>query len=368
MARIPSLEQSLDRMTSTLRMMGDRVLSGLAILATHLERPSRDELVKLIVWNHEVDRLGSSVDDVVLQVLATQHPLAQDLRRAYSSVKISRIISQIGDAVQSLARQLVTRELSLHTDLLREMAQSARDLVHRCYVATFEGDTSLIQEIHTLDDAVDEADRQCYFQARTVLRDSRDFHVVEEALLLMHVASRLEKVADLACDWAKQIDFAVNGMARQQIGRFRDRVVFVDSDGGLSGSVVGSLLLRQAAGLVEVSVVTRNADKQGSRPDLSNLISDIGPMQVFPVASIQTTRLKRTLLVIVLGPEELTTQERDFVPYKSPILQWDDVSFGFLRQTSAGDFGKHPDGVASLARARCRVEQLVSLVARADER
>lgn len=369
MARIPTLEAKVDEMMTTMRTMADRVMNGLVLLTEHLETPRRDELVKLIVWNHEVDRLAESINEACLQTFATLHPFGYDLRLVFATTKMSNIIRQIGDSVQSLARQLAARNVTLDTDLLIGMFRTTKGIVNRCYVAAFEGDLSLIQEIHELDDEVDEADRQIYFHARMVLGESRDPEVIEDALQLIHIASRLEKVADLACDWAKYIDFSVNGMARRQLRRFRDRVVFLDFDGGLSASIVASLFYRVAPNLMEISVVTQFDGELPSLLVYGDFLSSEGFVpEVFPVARLARVRWKKTLLVVSLGPQPIDTRERDFIPYKSPILVWDDVDFGFLRGSAPEGGWKNNEWTRTvLARAEERVRSLVEILARAED-
>ena len=159
MARIPTLELQISNMKSLLRTMCDRVHAGLLVVEQHLHVPNTEALIKVVALDSEVDRMEQELDDAVLQIFATQQPRAQELRLVYATAKIAHHIERMGDAVESLARQLATADLSESRSLLKEMITHVKDLFARSYSAMFEEDHSGIQEIFDLDDAVDECQR-----------------------------------------------------------------------------------------------------------------------------------------------------------------------------------------------------------------
>ena len=59
---------------------------------------------------------------------------------------------------------------------------------------------------------------------------SRDSQSVERGLKLINIAAKLEKIADLCCNWAEQTDFAVHGFDRRVLKKRRLRLVLIDDD------------------------------------------------------------------------------------------------------------------------------------------
>lgn len=111
MSRISGLEAQLSNVKSLLRTMCDAVNTGLATLVQHFEHPNPSRLIKIVVLDSEIDNLERAIDTSILQILATQQPLGYELRLAYACAKIAHHIERIGDAVESLARQLVNGDI-----------------------------------------------------------------------------------------------------------------------------------------------------------------------------------------------------------------------------------------------------------------
>ena len=211
MSRISSLEVQLSNVKSLLRTMCDAVNTGLVTLIQHFEHPNPNRLIKIVVLDSEIDNLERAIDTSILQILATQQPLGYELRLAYACAKIAHHIERIGDAVESLARQLVNGDIPDQKEIFLEMLNDSKDLFERSYTAMFEGDLSLIQEIHLLDDKVDFKQRELYHIAKKILKKESKGNI-DKALRIISMSAKIEKIADLCCNWAEQIDLAENGM------------------------------------------------------------------------------------------------------------------------------------------------------------
>lgn len=354
MTRIPTLDLQLSRMKSLLRAMCDRVLAGFNVVTTHLESPRHEELIKIVVLDTEVDNLETEVDEAILQIFATQQPMAYELRLVYATAKIAHHIERIGDAVESLARQLAGREGVPQREIIARMMKETKDLFTRSYVAMFEGDLTQIADIHVLDDKIDAWHRELYQLAREVLYTSKDRGEIEEALQVINVSSKLEKVADLCCNWAEQIDFAEHGTARRKLKKRRHRMVFVDDEQALTASFAASFLQERLHDLFDITVVTRSREaRQGAVLEYGDALAreKVTP-QVFPVARLGSMGWSRTLMLIALGPCQLTDDELDLVPHKTVRLAWPEVTL------------RGSDLEAFLPRLRARVDDLANVLAR----
>ncbi len=327
MSRRPTLESQLTHMKSILRTMCDRVDSGMNGILIHLEQPNREQLIKIVVLDSEVDNLETALDNAILQIFATQQPMAYELRLAYACAKIAHHIERIGDAVESLARQLAGRQNISHTDVIQKMLIDTRDLFKRSYAAMFEGDLNLIHDIHALDDKVDLWQREIYNSAREILCRKPTKLEVENALQLINISAKLEKIADLSCNWAEQIDFAENGTARLKLGKRRQRIVFMDSGSGIAASLVACFLHQSASHIVDISVASRMPAAHSQAPlAMVKWLSEfnIAP-QVFPLARLSSLSWSRCVLFILVGDFELSEDENEFIPFKTVKLKWPDL-------------------------------------------
>jgi phosphate transport system protein len=319
-------------MKRLLRKMCDRVHAGLLVVEQHLRVPNLEALIKVVALDSEVDRMELELDQAVLEIFATQQPRAQELRLVYATAKIAHHIERMGDAVESLARQLATAEITESRDLLVEMISHVKDLFARSYAAMFEDDHARIQEIFELDDAVDDCQQAIVQIAKDIfLSAPRDPNAVERGLKLINIAAKLEKIADLCCNWAEQTDFAAHGHARRVLKKRRLRVVLLDDAGGQLASACAGMLTRDLSDGVDMTVATRRAEilgdgsKTEQLPHATILNRQFEASREFPIVRFEQVHWSRCFLLVNFGCA-LSAREREVIPHKTMVLEWEIAS------------------------------------------
>lgn len=324
MARIPTLEVQIANMKRLLRTMCDRVYASLLVVEQHLHVADVEALVKVVALDSEVDRMETELDDTVLRVFATQQPRAQELRLVYATAKIAHHIERMGDAVESLARQLASAELGESRVVLLEMISHVKDLFNRSYSAMFEEDLTGIQDIFDLDDAVDACQGTIVALAKEMfLTGPREPLAVERGLKLINIASKLEKIADLCCNWAEQTDFAAHGFARRVLKKRRLRLVLCDSSGGQLAASGASFLTRELTDGVDVTVATVEGSTSSQVLETSVLTGNLSEQvsHPFPVVRLEQVSWSRCFLLVNLG-RPLQPMERECIPGKTMVIEW----------------------------------------------
>lgn len=369
MGKRPTLETQLSDLTALVHTMGDRVLAGLGVLIAHLESPVKEELIKLALADTEVDNLERAIDDAVLQILATQQPMGFDLRFVQACSKIANYLERMGDASESLARQLGSLEQTGHNDIILRMLRDTRDLFERSYGAMFEADTARIRDLNVLDDKVDTGQRELYLIAKDMLHAQTSPRDVESALQLINIGTRIEKLADLCCHWAEQIEFARQGSGRSPSApRTKYKVVLLDNTGGFAAALAGSLLFDAVKDIVDISVATRSSDAPVSLLDYSNVLerAKVTP-HVFPVVKMGAVHWRKILLVIELGRIQLESDELELIPYKAVRLTWPEIEFESDALRDNARFEHYaPQYFATVEKLRQRIEDVSHLIARSQ--
>jgi phosphate transport system protein len=160
------------------------------------------------------------IDELALDLLAMQQPLAVDLRFITAVMKINADLERVGDqAVNIVERIMDTIKLptvELPVDILR-MAATAAGMVRRALESFIEGKAELAEAILKMDDIVDQMNDEIYIVL--VKRMHEDPSVVEQALDLLLIARNLERVADHATNIAEDVIFWVRGAdVRHHVG------------------------------------------------------------------------------------------------------------------------------------------------------
>ena len=211
MTRI-SFHQKLDNLRERLLEM-----AGVAeqTLRLALDAHCRGELAscaKVRINEAVINRSEREIDQMALDLLAMEQPMAVDLRFVLAAIKINSDLERVGD--QSMTIALLAEELAssqpcnFPVDIPR-MAEMSMEMVRKSLQAIADRDAELATSVLAMDDAVDDMNRR----AKAVLLDciAQDSSAARSAVNLLFIARSLERIADHATNMAEDVIFWVRG-------------------------------------------------------------------------------------------------------------------------------------------------------------
>jgi phosphate transport system protein len=157
----------------------------------------------------EIDRLDIAVDDLVLRILATQAPVADDLRNVIAGKMIASDLERIGDLSRNIAKsaeRLAERESVDTPPKLRTLADEAQRILRRALDAFAESDPSRAAAVLDDDDQVDADEDAVIRNAIEEIASHPEFTAQEVDFIL--IAKNLERVADHATNIAEDVILA----------------------------------------------------------------------------------------------------------------------------------------------------------------
>ena len=194
-----------------LNMSGDAQAALAAAVEALLQRDDR-KAKNVIEQDRELDRQENEIEEKVIRLLATQQPMARDLRFLTASMKIANDLERVGDhavnIAQSAERLLVNRPIVPEPELV-EMVRQARTMLADALDAFVRGDAQAGRAICKRDDGVDALHASMFRILLTHMME--DPHIIGAAMDLFLVSRNLERVADLATNIAEDVVFLVEG-------------------------------------------------------------------------------------------------------------------------------------------------------------
>jgi phosphate transport system protein len=194
-----------------LNMSGDAQAALAAAVEALLQRDGR-KAEDVIAQDRELDRQENEIEEKVIRLLATQQPMARDLRFLTASMKIANDLERVGDhavnIAQSAERLLVNRPIVPEPELV-EMVRQARTMLADALDAFVRGDAQAGRAICRRDDGVDALHQSMFRILLTHMME--DPHIIGAAMELFLVSRNLERVADLATNIAEDVVFLVEG-------------------------------------------------------------------------------------------------------------------------------------------------------------
>jgi phosphate transport system protein len=161
----------------------------------------------------EIDRLDVAVDDHVLEFLAREAPLAQDLRGVVAMKMIATDLERVGDLARNIGKSAIRMArrpaVAIPPDLEREAAGAQRLLASAldCFV---RADAAAARDVIRADDAVDDIQDRVVRNAIDAI--SRNPELVSQGVDFILIAKNLERVADHATNIAEDVVLAVESL------------------------------------------------------------------------------------------------------------------------------------------------------------
>lgn len=153
-----------------------------------------------------------AIENSILILIATQQPLAHDLRLLAALLEISAEIERMGDYAKGIAKvvvKLADVDIPLPLREVEEMASLAVDMLHRSLSAFIAEDPLTARKIPAEDDKVDKLYQQV--QKAVILEMTRESKVIDSINLFMWVAHNLERMADRVSNICERTVFVATG-------------------------------------------------------------------------------------------------------------------------------------------------------------
>lgn len=167
---------------------------------------------RIISADRDVNAKRFAIEEMVVSAIATQQPMARDLRTILAVLHITIELERIGDYAAGIARiVLMHGEQELLKPLVDvpRMAELARTML-RCSLDAFVNrDAVMARQIATHDDAVDALYEQVYRELLTYMLN--DPTTIDRATWLLWVAHDLERIADRVTNICERVVFLVTG-------------------------------------------------------------------------------------------------------------------------------------------------------------
>ncbi len=205
-------QQGLDQLKEKLLVMG-----GLAEQAVERACESylrRDQGLgrKVLLGESAINTVEREIDELALDLLAMQQPMAIDLRFITAVMKINADLERVGDQAVNIAERALQvaalPAVELPVDIGR-MSSTAIDMVRTALDAFIYARADVAEGILTMDDLVDRMNHEVFDAMVRVMKQTPD-HALQ-ALNALLVARNLERVGDHATNIAEDVIFWVRG-------------------------------------------------------------------------------------------------------------------------------------------------------------
>lgn len=207
---------AFDRQLQTLQddvlLMGSMVEKAIERSIDAIVRLDADLARQIIADDRIIDDARWRLEEDAVRVIATQQPMAGDLRLIASVIHISTELERMGDHAEGIAKIVL-----MHGDLppvkplidIPRMAELARSMLRRSLDALVRRDADAARQIAAEDDDVDALYDQVYRELLTYMIE--DPHLIQRATWLLWTAHNVERIADRATNICERVVYVMTG-------------------------------------------------------------------------------------------------------------------------------------------------------------
>ena len=204
--RIKELEREVTQ-------MGEMVITAVHRSVEALRDLNVNQARQVIDHDADVDRKRWQLEEWCVDLIATQQPVASDLREIIATLGIVRDLERIGDYAEGIGKIVL-----LHGDqplvrplmYLPVMTEKATSMLRRSIEAFVQRDAKTARAICDEDDQVDQLYDQAYHDL--IGHMIKDPSVITQATYLIWAAHNVERIADRATNIAESVVYLVTGI------------------------------------------------------------------------------------------------------------------------------------------------------------
>lgn len=202
---LKELNQHVIRMGSQLEQSIDNVIAALGKRDIALAK-------KIIEQDDVIDQWERKIEKECINMIAKQQPIASDLRKVTSIMKIVTDIERIADHCADISEYII--RLSEETIIippknLTEMVQAMKEMVIETIDSFVENDGKKAREVTKKDDIVDAYFASISEELTVTMQNKKE--AIPACVNYLMIIKYLERMADHATNIAEWIEFSITG-------------------------------------------------------------------------------------------------------------------------------------------------------------
>lgn len=168
--------------------------------------------LEVIEEDERINKLEKEINELILVIITRQQPVAVDLRRNLTAIKIAHDLERVADYAVNIAKSTIrirSRQENLPFENIEKMHVLGIDMLSKAVDAYRTEDLQAAKEIGEIDDQVDELYGTTVQTLMSSIAESPEH--VSNVMQMAFICRYLERIADYATNIAENIYYLVKG-------------------------------------------------------------------------------------------------------------------------------------------------------------
>lgn len=181
-----------------------------------------------------VDAFEAKIDERAIRFIAKRQPMAVDLRRVVTALKITSSLERMGDYAKNMGKRVEALaeadNIGGSSKAIERMSELVREMVRDVLDAFIARDTAMAYEVRSRDEQVDQLHNTLFREMLTYMMEEPQN--ITPCMHLLFIAKNVERMGDHATGIAEQIIYLVDGSLPDEDRRKGDETSFYAGDEG----------------------------------------------------------------------------------------------------------------------------------------
>lgn len=205
-----SFDLKLQQLHEDLMAMGEAVAKQIEDSINALKEQDETLAEEVIEKDDVIDNFEEDIEDKCIKLMATEQPLASDLRRIFITTKIVTDLERMGDHavdIAKISKKLICENYIKELIDIPKMAKIVEKMIKDSLEVYITTDINRAHEVSKMDDQVDILFRSIFDELLVIMRN--DQATIKQASEFLFVCKFLERMADHAtniCEWTVYLE------------------------------------------------------------------------------------------------------------------------------------------------------------------
>ena len=207
-----TLDRQIHQLQDEILLLGSMVEQATLSAMDALKRRDGQTALRVLREDSRINDKRFAIENAIIICLATQQPMAHDLRTLAAFLEVSTELERMGDYAKGIAKVVIRLgdvDIPIPTREFDQMAELSLNMLHRALGAFIEENASIASQIPLEDEMIDEL----YIRVYRILISNMiaNPEIIDHANLLLWVDHNLERLADRVTNICERTVFVATG-------------------------------------------------------------------------------------------------------------------------------------------------------------
>ncbi|WP_270179286.1 phosphate signaling complex protein PhoU [Alkalihalobacillus sp. CinArs1] len=207
-----NFQEQLDEIKAQLLELGSLAQLAVDESIKALKNQDVEKALEIIDNDHEINELEEEINEKVIWLIAKEQPLASDLRRLISALKISTDVERVGDLAVNIAKSIIRigdKPFVKPIEEIPALAEKANNMLREVLSSFYEEDVNQAKAVADADDEIDTMYGRLVKELLELMTKYPDS--ISQIQQLAFICRYIERIGDHCTNISESVIYVVKG-------------------------------------------------------------------------------------------------------------------------------------------------------------